>query len=283
MGSPTSGGCSTSSSRRGPEGGDGRLPGEAGARLHRPLTMAGGLGRRQNRYARPRTDPAMEAFWHEFLTRGDPRAGVQARIQALPHDPRMPDVRRTIVGAFAPVMRVIGKPQSRGNPNWCNSCMTFIPRTTVVRKSRYHAVRRHPGFHHTGRGSSAAEFHALLDRFYATATRTVFGQDGYVDKFVGDELVSLFFPLLSGERHAARAVEAAKELLMATGHADRGGPWAPRRRRALRGRLVRRHRRRESLELTAVGDAVNTAARLAAMAGAGEVLVTADAATRGGA
>ena len=48
-----------------------------------------------------------------------------------------------------------------------------------------------------------------MDRFYATATAVVFDHDGSVDKFVGDELVAMFFPLLSGERHAARAVDAA--------------------------------------------------------------------------
>lgn len=36
------------------------------------------------------------------------------------------------------------------------------------------------------------------------------------------------------------------------------------------------------VELTAVGDAVNTTARLASMAAAGEILVTADAATAAG-
>jgi hypothetical protein len=32
-----------------------------------------------------------------------------------------------------------------------------------------------------------------------------FDHDGLVDKFVGDELVTMFLPLLSGEQHAARA------------------------------------------------------------------------------
>ena len=74
---------------------------------------------------------------------------------------------------------------------------------------------------------SSSEYHDLLERYFATATSAVFKYDGFVDKFVGDELVALFYPLLTGERFAERAVDAAKEVLRATGHGDPGGPWVP--------------------------------------------------------
>lgn len=54
-------------------------------------------------------------------------------------------------------------------------------------------------------GMSPAEYHGLLDRFYTTASTVVFDPDGAVDKFVGNELVALFFPLLSGEHQRPRA------------------------------------------------------------------------------
>ena len=124
-----------------------------------------------------------------------------------------------------------------------------------------------------------AEYHALLNRFFAAATSAVFKHDGFIDKFVGDELVAQFFPLLSGERYVARAVDAAQELLRATGHADPGGPWVPVGAGVHAGPAWfgvvgdGTH-----IELTAVGDNVNIAARLASLAQAGEVLVSADAA-----
>ena len=74
---------------------------------------------------------------------------------------------------------------------------------------------------------SSTDFHHLLDRFYTVASEVVFEHDGTVDKFVGDELVAMFVPLLSGEHHAAAAIEAARALLRATGHADPAGPWVP--------------------------------------------------------
>jgi len=101
--------------------------------------------------------------------------------------------------------------------------------------------------------------------------------------FLGDELVAMFFPLLSGERHAARAVEAALALLRATGHGDAGGPWAPIGAGVHTGiAWVGAVGEGAQTELTALGDTVNTAAPLASAARGGEVLVTTEAATAAG-
>jgi adenylate cyclase len=181
-------------------------------------------------------------------------------------------------------MRLIGKRPSDGNPTMCNTCFVNLSRHhggaevdgtmlfADIRGSTTLAERMSPG-----------EFHALLDRFYTAATSAVFDHDGMVDKFVGDELVALFFPLMTGERHTARAVEAARALLRATGHADPDGPWVPvgagvHTGRAWFGALGEG----DHVELTAVGDNVNVAARLASHAAAGEVLVTAEAAAAAG-
>jgi adenylate cyclase len=130
---------------------------------------------------------------------------------------------------------------------------------------------------------SSGDYNALLNRFYTTASGVVFDHDGYVDKFVGDELVALFFPLLSGERYTARAVEAAQALLRATGHADPDGPWVPIGAGVHAGLAwFGAVGEGSHVELTAVGDVVNTAARLASAAGPGEVLVSADAAAEAG-
>jgi adenylate cyclase len=42
-------------------------------------------------------------------------------------------------------------------------------------------------------GMSPSSFHRLLDRFFTTASKVVFDHDGSVDKFVGDELMAMFF------------------------------------------------------------------------------------------
>jgi adenylate cyclase len=179
-------------------------------------------------------------------------------------------------------MRLIGKRPSDMNPTMCNSCFTFVTRhhggAEVEVTFLFADVR---GSTKLAETMPLASYRELMDRFYSVATQVVFDHDGYVDKFVGDELVALFFPLLSGERHVALGVEAAQALLRATGHADPGGPWLPlgagvHTGLAWFGAVGQGQR----TELTALGDTVNTTARLASVARAGEVLVTAETAAR---
>jgi adenylate cyclase len=118
------------------------------------------------------------------------------------------------------------------------------------------------------------EFSRLISRFYGTAARVVDEWDGLVDKFVGDEAVALFVPGFAGEDHAARAVAAARSLIHETGN-DEDEPWVPLGIGVHTGvAYVGRVGEGDACDFTAVGDAVNTTARLASAAGAGEVLVS---------
>ena len=225
-----------------------------------------------------------EAFWHEYLTN---KNGLQTRgrrfFSRLPHGPRCRVCAAPFAGASAPLMRLIGKRPSSGNPNFCNSCEEFMVRHhggAEVRMSALFADIR--GSTALAESMSPGAFHALLDRFYTTASQVVFAHDGMVDKFVGDELVAVFPPIF-GEQHAAHAVKTATALLRATGHADPGGPWVPVGAGVHTGQVwFGAVGEGGHTEITVVGDAVNTTARLAAAAGAGEVLVSTEAAAAAG-
>ena len=111
-----------------------------------------------------------------------------------------------------------------------------------------------------------SEFGQLLTRFWGTAARVVDRWDGIVDKFVGDEAVALFIPGFAGEDHAARAVKAARELLIETGHGE-GEAWVPVGIGVHTGlSYVGYIGEGDALDFTALGDTVNTAARLTSMA-----------------
>ena len=223
-----------------------------------------------------------EAFWRDFLEKGGDRwQGIGRRVfSRIPSDPRCRMCASPFTGPGAPIMRLFGKRPSEANPNWCNSCFDVMAKHhggaeiegamlfADIRGSTSMAERMSPG-----------EYHALLDRYFKAATSVVFKHDGFIDKFVGDELVAIFFPLLAGERYVARAVACAQDLLRATGHDAPEGPWVPVGAGVHAGRawfgVVGEG---SHVELTAVGDAVNIAARLASLAQAGEVLVSTDAA-----
>jgi adenylate cyclase len=122
-----------------------------------------------------------------------------------------------------------------------------------------------------------------MGRFYDTATDVLVGHDAIVDKFVGDEIVAIFVPAMAGEQHARAAVAAAIELLKRTGHGAGTDPWLPVGAGVNTGQAyVGAIGEGTDTELTAMGDAVNTTARLASAAGAGEILVTATAAANAG-
>jgi adenylate cyclase len=130
---------------------------------------------------------------------------------------------------------------------------------------------------------STGAYHALLNRFYTVASGVVVEHDGMVDKFVGDELVAVFPPMLSAERHPSRAVETALALMRATGHGDPGGAWVPLGAGVHTGKawfgVVGEG---AHVELTVIGDAVNVTARLASQAAPGEIIVSVDAAEAAG-
>jgi adenylate cyclase len=118
---------------------------------------------------------------------------------------------------------------------------------------------------------SPAEFGALMNRFYREASDVLIASDAYVDNTAGDQVFGIYLPVFAGTDHARRAVEAALDIVRVTkdalpvgvgihtgtayfGTVESGGDFT---------------------DMTALGDAVNVAARLSSAAPAGEVLATA--------
>jgi len=225
-----------------------------------------------------------EAYWREFLTHPDSlmRTG-RLVFSRIPSNPRCQLCASPFSGWGGRVMKIIGKRASHGNPNLCNGCENVLLRhhggAEVPSSILFADIR---GSTTMAEGMSPTEFRELLDRFYTAASRAVFANNGVVDKFVGDEIMAVFAPML-GEDHTARAVTAAQAVLRATGHADPGGPWAPVGAGVHTGQVwFGAVGEGQSVAITVVGDTVNTAARLAAAAGAGEIVVSADAAAAAG-
>jgi adenylate cyclase len=119
------------------------------------------------------------------------------------------------------------------------------------------------------------DFTRLMNRFYNVSKEVLIEADAIIEKFVGDEVVALFVPLMTGPDHARRAVEAAAALLRATGHADDEQPWVPLGAGVHTGvAFVGIVGMKGASDFTALGDPVNIAAHLASQAAAGEILVT---------
>jgi hypothetical protein len=209
-----------------------------------------------------------EEHWRKFLEEPDTMMGIGRQVFShIPSSPRCQLCASPFSGAGGTVMRFIGKRQSAGNPLMCTSCEKQLVKRrggAEVESSLLFADIR--GSTELGERLSASDFRAALARYYTVASDAVYANRGIVDKFVGDELVAAFPPFLGGA-HAARAVEAARDVLRGTGHGDPDGPWLPVGAAVHTGRMwFGTVGEGTHVEITVLGDVVNTTARLAAAA-----------------
>lgn len=169
-----------------------------------------------------------------------------------------------------------------GNPRFCNACDLWAkghPGGAEIELTLLFADVR--GSTRLAEDVGPSEFARLMQRFYRASTEVFIDSDAYVDKPVGDEVIALYFPLW-GADHAAKALQAAQNLLTATGHADTNGPWVPVGAGVHTGTAYVGTvgvGGTEEYDVTALGDAVNVTARLASLARTGEILVSEDAYT----
>jgi adenylate cyclase len=224
-----------------------------------------------------------EETWRTVLM-GESRGLARTRrfVGWIPSGPRCKLCLAPLKPPGSVVLRFVGYGPSRLNRRLCRACFRQIERepggAEIELSLLFADVRGSTGL---AERTTAHEFSRLISRFYGTAARVVDDRDGLVDKFVGDEVVALFVPGFAGEDHASRAVEAARELLRET--RDDGEPWIPIGAGVHTGiAFVGRVGEGDACDFTAVGDAVNTTARLASSAGAGEVLVSRAAADASG-
>lgn len=132
---------------------------------------------------------------------------------------------------------------------------------------------------------NATDYGRLINRFYKAATDVLIRTDAFIDQFVGDEAVGLYFPLFTGPNHARAAVLGAKELLRVMGYGGRQEPWIPvgvgvHTGIAFFGTISGSEN--SVTDIAAMGDNVNTTARIASKAAPGEALISEAACTAAG-
>lgn len=196
----------------------------------------------------------------------------------LPSDPRCTSCHAPFEGKGGAFVRIVlNKKRSQMNPLFCNQCEEAAKRLKAGVKTEmsmlFADIR---GSTPLAESMSATEFKQLIDRFYTESTHVLTHSLAQIDKLAGDEVSGFFLPAYIGKGFAKVAVESGQEILRVTGHADPEGPWAPvgvgiNTGEAYFGTVGTGH---ELVEITALGDEVNVAARLASQAAAGEVVLS---------
>ena len=120
----------------------------------------------------------------------------------------------------------------------------------------------------------------LLNRFFTLMSEVIFKHGGTLDKYIGDGVLALFGAPYATERNAVKAVRAAIDMqravqqfnreLAAAGQPDIGVGIGINTGSAIVGFIGSDTR----LDYTAIGDTVNTAARLEQRARAGQIIIS---------
>ncbi|MCU0224346.1 MAG: adenylate/guanylate cyclase domain-containing protein, partial [Acidobacteria bacterium] len=125
------------------------------------------------------------------------------------------------------------------------------------------------GFTTVAEAMGAKETAAMLNRYFSEATRHVFDTGGTLVKYIGDAVFAIWGAPLKMDDHAARACEAALAMSrMQAGGDGTEGPDHPVRKLVTRigvhsgPMLVGNLGSAQRFDYTAIGDAVNLAARL---------------------
>ena len=184
-----------------------------------------------------------------------------------------------LTGWAAVLTRAGGRRAYERNPRFCTHCLKYChrhPGGAEIEMSFLFADVR--GSTQLAEPLKAAQFSVMMNAFYAAASEVVVRHNAFLDKLVGDEVVAFFLPCFAGTNTAMPAVAAALELVELAAQTDgldvpigvgvHTGPAYFGTVTAATGAFS---------DLTALGDNVNVAARLAGAAGSGQALISAKA------
>jgi adenylate cyclase len=217
-------------------------------------------------------DPIDVAFFDHLMVRHLPRAFMRV-MRRLPAEPRCRLCNAPYGGIGGRIMRRFGFGPSRKNPTLCNTCFEKAPMGGVDMEIGvlFADVR---GFTSLAERTPTGEVAQLLNRFYAAAS-AVLTRSALIDKFVGDEVMALYLPQLLREHWEDELVRDANDLLASVGYGTSTGPWLQLGVGLDIGRAyVGNVGAGEVKDFTAIGDVVNTAARLQSAAAGGQIVLS---------
>lgn len=176
-------------------------------------------------------------------------------------------------GPLGVLFHVFGVTRSKHNPNVCNRCDAHIQEGRVIELSVLFADLA--GFTEMTNRLGPERSYEVVDEFFKMANVELIKNNAFIDKYIGDAVMAIFNAPIPNAQHARGATTAAlgiqeglksvsqtlgldlqARIGIATGFARVGRLGSPDRK-----------------DYTAIGDVVNLASRLEALAQPGEVLV----------
>jgi len=194
-------------------------------------------------------------------------------LRVLPRDPRCKFCNAPFQGLGGMLVRTLfGKRRSDLNPRYCNLCEVasreFPGGAEVPMSMLFIDVR---GSTALSEKMSPTEFSQLINRFYKEATKIIIDEDGLVEKLAGDSVAAFWGAGFAGPDYVARTVSVARKLLGAMERQKIPVGIGVHSGIAFFGAMGAAD---GLTEISAIGDEVNLAARLASKAAPGEIIVS---------
>jgi adenylate cyclase len=206
---------------------------------------------------------------------------IHRMLKLLPHNPRCKFCHAPFEGIGSIIVRSLyGKTQSSLNPRFCNICEGFaqkFPGGAEVEMSMLFADVR--GSTNLSEQMSPLDFQRIINKFYVESTNAVIAEDGLVEKLAGDAIAAFWGAGFAGANYVQRTVKAAQRIseIMSRQHIPVGiGVHAG---VAFFGAMGAAD---GLVDIAAIGDEVNLAARLASKAAGGEIILSEQALQKAG-
>ena len=176
-------------------------------------------------------------------------------------------------GPLGLLFHIFGVTRSKHNPNVCNRCDAHIQDGRVIELSVLFADLT--GFTEMTNRLGPDRSYEVVDEFFKMASDMLIENNAFIDKYIGDAVMAIFNAPIPNAQHArgattaALGIQAGLKSVSETLGLDLQARVGVATGFARVGRLGSTDRK----DYTAIGDVVNLASRLEALAQPGEVLV----------
>jgi len=221
------------------------------------------------------TKEEINQIWYDWFSVDAFKAEklITSTFRLLPHDPRCVICNSPFEGVGGILMHTVFKrTRSQLNPRFCNICehyaQTHQGGAEVDMSMLFVDVR---GSTALSEQMSAMEFQKLINRFYVGASKAVTDEYGLVEKLAGDAVAAFWGAGFAGKNYVERTVRAAQNIIQRMQKEDIPVGIGVHAGAAYFGAMGSEG---GLVNISAIGDEVNTAARIASKAAAGEILIS---------
>jgi len=224
-----------------------------------------------------------DQLWREWFTTSafSAEKRLHRLLRLLPREPRCKFCNAPFEGIGSIFVRAVyGKKQSSLNPRFCSVCEDFgqkFPGGAEVEMSMLFADVR--GSTALSEQMSPMEFSRLINRFYVDSTNAIIEEDGLVEKLAGDSVAAFWGAGFAGPHYVQRTIKAAQHMLERMARQQIPVGIGVHAGTAYFGSMGTAN---GLIDIAAIGDEVNLAARLASKAAAGEIILSEQALKKAG-